>query len=80
MDESVKEQIRKIMEQIRCPKGYTCVKNDFKDLCKGRDIGLEQYLECLDEGFSECGFALRFGEAHYCTCELRIFLAKRLKL
>jgi len=79
IDHEVKKEIEEIIKQISCDKGVRCYKSGFKNLCKARDIGLDSYLECLEENPQDCKFSLFFGYSHFCQCPLRIYLAKRIK-
>ena len=79
MKEADKRQIAEIMSQMQCPKDFECYKSGFEDLCKARDIGMEQFLVCLAENPRECKFSLPFGEGFYCNCPLRVYIAKNLR-
>lgn len=79
MTDDERQQIEEIIGSMACPKGFRCAESGFKNLCKARDIGVESYLDCLDEGRSLCKFALPFADIYLCQCPLRVFLAKRLK-
>jgi len=75
-----KKQIEQIIDQMSCPKGFKCVESEFELICKARDFGLANYLECLEDMPSLCKFALPFGKAHFCHCPLRVYIAKELKI
>ena len=64
---------------MECPKGFKCAKSGFDKLCRAKDIGLENYLECLEENPDDCPFALSFGYSYMCDCPLRVYLEKKLK-
>ncbi len=72
-------RIEELIGQMQCPKGFKCAESGFEDLCKAKDFGLDNYLECLEDNPSVCSFALPFGNTHFCQCPLRVFLAKKLK-
>jgi len=78
MKEEDKKKIEDIMGQMQCPKDFKCANLGFENLCRARDFGLEDYLECLEANPSQCRFALPFGEAHFCQCPLRVDLSKKL--
>ena len=79
MKEADRKKIDEIMAGMQCPKGFKCADKGFKRLCKARDFGLEEYLDCLEEMPSACRFALPFGSGHLCQCPLRVYLARKLK-
>lgn len=78
MREEDRKRIEEILGEMGCPKGFTCADSGFENLCKARDFGLDHYLECLEDDTLACHFSLPFGEAHFCTCPLRVYLAKSL--
>ena len=79
MQEEHKKRIEEIIGQINCPKGFTCAQSGFELLCKAKDFGLDNYLECIEDFPSQCKFALPFGKTHFCQCPLRIYIAKKIK-
>jgi hypothetical protein len=79
MKKEDKKRIEEIIAGMQCPKNFKCSKGGFKDLCKATDIGLDNYLDCLEKKPANCPFALSFGLRHFCQCPLRVYLAKKLK-
>ena len=79
MEEEHKKQIEKIISGMECPKDFTCYKSGFEDLCKAKDIGIESFLECLEENPRDCKFLLSFGYGYLCHCPLRCYIAKKLR-
>ena len=79
MTDDFDKEIENIIGQMKCPKDFRCYKSGFKKLCKARDFGIENYLECLEENPEECKFAMAFGAFHICKCPLRYYLAKNYK-
>jgi hypothetical protein len=73
------KQITQIMGDMHCPKKFRCAESGFEDLCKAKDGGLENYLDCLEKNSSSCLFALSFGYGHFCQCPLRIYLCKKMQ-
>jgi len=73
-------EIQDIMANIHCPKDFTCVDLGSGDLCRAMDIGMKKCVQCLDDNFSNCTFSVSFKDIHYCTCPLRVYLAKNLKI
>ncbi|MFH1716706.1 MAG: hypothetical protein ABIF19_05100 [Planctomycetota bacterium] len=70
-------RIQEIIAGMRCQKGFECAEGRFETLCKARDFGDEQSLQCL-EG-RPCPFASVYNtgfEIHFCRCPLRVYLAK----
>jgi hypothetical protein len=77
--EEQRGEIEKIASSINCPKDLACCKPGSENVCKTRDIGLEQYLECLDDDPQSCEFSLSFGTGYFCMCPLQLYIAKNLK-
>lgn len=73
------KEIEEIIDQFKCPKDFKCYKSHFDVVCKAKDIGLETFLECLEENPQYCHFAVPFGYAHFCQCPLRVYIAKKLR-
>jgi len=73
------KKIDEIIGGMKCPKGFKCYINGFKNLCKAEDIGKKNILVCLDENPEECVFSMPIGSKNYCQCPLRVYLAKELK-
>jgi hypothetical protein len=79
MKKDVANKIKEIIGDLDCPKNFKCAKQEFKHLCKGKDVGLDHFLECVDENDVNCVFSVSYGKSRYCTCPLRVYLAKKLK-
>lgn len=79
MDKEIKEKIDQIAAKIECSKDFRCVKHDFTEICRAKDVRLEEHLECLDEKAYECPFSISYGNSYYCRCPLRVYLCKELK-
>lgn len=77
-DEFNKKEIEEIVNEFKCPREVLCCKSDFKVLCKANDIGLETFLECLEEDPRSCPASLRFGDGYSCQCPLRVYIYKKL--
>ena len=74
-----KKMITGIMKNKKCFKDFICIKSKFEYLCKAKDIGYDNFIECLEENPDECSFALSFGHGYICKCPLRIYIAKQIK-
>ena len=79
MEKQPNNQMKKIIGCLQCPKDFRCYKSGFRKLCKAKNIGLKEYLECLEENPTECVFSLSFGYSYLCKCPLRVYIAKVLK-
>ena len=76
----MEKEIEEIISQIQCSKGFECHKSGFEKLCKAEDIGLTQYLLCLEElGLITCAFSVSFAGRTYCECPLRVYIFKKFK-
>ena len=74
-----RQEIETIASGLNCSKDFRCYKSGFEKLCKARDFGMEEYIDCLEENPEKCEFSLPFGEGYLCKCALRIYIAKNLK-
>ena len=79
MEQDIKKEVEEIISGLQCPKDFECYKSGFENLCKAKDIGLKNYLECLEEDPTSCTFSLSMSGLYYCECPLRIYIAKKLK-
>ena len=81
MEKELKRQIEKIIGAMECPKDFKCCESDFANVCKAKDIGIESFLECLEENpqMQMCKFSFPFGNAYFCKCPLRVYIAETLK-
>ena len=79
MDEEHRKQIEEIIGGMDCAKDFICCEANFANVCKAEDIGIESFLKCLEENPQQCQFALPFGNAYFCQCPLRVYIAKKLK-
>jgi hypothetical protein len=46
--------------------------------CKARDVGLDSYVECLEESSHMCPFSIRYAHAYYCKNPARVRAVKQL--
>jgi hypothetical protein len=79
LEKNINSHIEELMCGFSCPKDFQCYRTGLKNLCKARDIGLESFVACLVSDPLECKFSLLFGGVFFCTCSLRIYIAKHLK-
>ena len=79
MDDSDLREIKKLMKEIDCPKNFICMKDGYKNLCKAEDLGLDEFLECMQEDSSSCPYSFRFGSNFFCKCGVRFYLARKLE-
>jgi hypothetical protein len=78
MEEDYKKKIEEIIGQLKCSKDFECYKAGYENLCKAKDIGLESFLECLEQDLQGCQFSIPFGNTRFCQCPLRVYIAKKL--
>ncbi|UCE48863.1 MAG: hypothetical protein JSW47_01725 [Phycisphaerales bacterium] len=78
MEEKVDNTIENIMERMTCPKGFACLQLESKDICKVEDLGLDDYVECIEHEPRLCRFSLPFGATYFCKCKMRVHLCKKL--
>jgi hypothetical protein len=78
MERDIQKEIADIIDGLKCPRDFICYKSGFKELCKVKDIGLENFLICLNGFKEECKFAVFFSEFHFCQCPLRMYICRNL--
>ena len=78
MEIKIDNTIENIMEQMTCPKNFACLKSESKNICNTEDIGLDDYVECLDPQPTLCRFSISFGATYFCKCKMRVHLCKKL--
>ena len=79
MDEVTRKKIAEIIEGMSCSKDFACAENGFRELCRVRQIGLDSYLECLEDRPWECRFGFSFGSSYFCRCPLRVYLSQHVE-
>jgi hypothetical protein len=79
MEQNHQKAIEEIIGQLDCSKDFKCYTSGFENLCKAQEVGLETFLECLEEDPYECPFSLSFAGMFLCECPLRVYIAKKLK-
>lgn len=79
MEEQICNQIESIKSSMNCSMEFICITSNFENLCKAKDFGLKDYIECLDENSKKCNYSFIFGNGIFCRCPLRVFICKELK-
>jgi hypothetical protein len=64
----IQKEIEDIIDGLKCPRDFICYKSGFKELCKVKDIGLENFLICLNGLKQDCKFSVYFSELNFCHC------------
>jgi len=72
-----RQRLEEIKQGTTCPKGFPCEESDFKRICRARHIGMESFVECLEENPRACPFVMPFGDGYFCKCPLRVFVARQ---
>ena len=78
MKQGLEIKLKQIMGDTECPKGFTCCTEGLENLCKAKDVGLKEHLECLEQNPSLCPFSVSFGILYLCNCALRVYITKKL--
>lgn len=79
MEQDIKENIKEIIDDIKCPRAFCCMDIGFDKPCKTKEIGLETFLECLEERPDDCPFSLSYSGMFLCECPLRVYICKNLR-
>jgi hypothetical protein len=78
MEQDLEKKTKEIIGQIQCPHESCCIETGFDKSCKVRDVGLKEYIVCLEEDASLCQFLVTYGSTCFCSCPLRIYICKKL--
>jgi hypothetical protein len=79
MEQEHNQLTEEVINELELPEGCTCYKPGFGVQCKAKDIGVESFAKCLEKDPYACKFSVPFGYSYYCTCSVRVYLAKELK-
>ncbi len=79
LDEKQRKQIEEIISRIQCQKDFECYKSGFSKMGKVRDIGIKNFVECLEDNPAACNYSMAFGNGYFCKCPVRIYIAKNLE-
>ena len=72
-------EIERIMDSMKCLKGFICYKSGFKNLCKVKNVGEGRIIECAPENQDPCTYRFTFTGKTFCKCPLRHYIANHLK-
>lgn len=73
-----KKKIEDLAMGLKCSKDFQCAKSGFNELCEAKDIGFDKILVCSNDNQQPCSFKAFIGDAMFCTCPLRTYIAKNL--
>lgn len=80
MGEATDGRLQELVALTDCPRDFGCIVSP--DVCKARDIGYPDFIECLDEfrnmcaKKSSCGYGAGNDQFTLCRCQVRVHLAK----
>ena len=77
MEQYIEKELKEVIGDLTCRKNFKCCTEGLETLCKAQDVGLETFLECLEEHPPDCPFSLSFGDMFLCECPLRGYIAKK---
>ena len=78
MNQDLKKEIRNLIGNLECLLDFECLKSGVEKACKAKDVGLKEYLECLEDDASHCSFLVSYGSVYFCSCPLRVHVCKKL--
>jgi hypothetical protein len=79
MEKDHEKELKEIIGDLVCPEGFKCYTRGLKNLSKAEHMGLEPYLECLEEHAYVCPLQMPIVSTHYRRCPVRAHIAKKLK-
>ena len=68
--------IKEILGSMKCSQDFRCIKAGYQHVCKAKDVGLENFLECLEPDPWDCELSTQFRSSVLCKCPLRVYLTK----
>ena len=78
MEPDYKKEIEEIINGMKCPEDFKCCERRFEALCGAKDIGIESFLQCLEENPRDCKASLPFADIYLCKCPVRVHICKKL--
>ena len=79
VDHKKEKELKEILGDLHCPKGFRCYREGLENLCRARKMGIGYYLECLEDKPEFCKFSFSVGDVHFCECPLRLHIWKALQ-
>jgi len=73
------QEIERIMDSMKCSRGFICYKSGFEDLCKVKNVGEGRIIECSPENQGPCTYRFTFTGKIFCKCPLRHYIARNLR-
>ena len=81
LNEKQQKEIEKAINEKKCLKDFECYRSGFVKICKAKDVGLKNFVECLEEESEQCEFSFSIGgPKHFCDCAVRVYVAKELDM
>ncbi len=71
-----KNRVEELKDEITCSYDFICLSKENPRQCQTEDIGIEDFVICLEKRGYLCEFSTFFGESVFCSCPVRVFLAK----
>lgn len=72
-------EIKAIMAEMKCPKGFRCYESEFEDLAPVEAFPRNDIVECRRADPVSCPMSFTFGiDMAICTCPLRRYVALEL--
>jgi hypothetical protein len=71
-------EVDRIRGSMRCPKNFRCCESGFTEVGKVEVIAGGRLLECQETDAASCPLALSYGDAFFCKCPLRMYIARIL--
>ena len=76
LTEVQQKHIEELLLDSLCSRECECYQSGFKDLCKAKDIGMEDFLECAEEDANMRPSSFSFGYRFFCKCPIRIYISR----
>jgi hypothetical protein len=76
MEQAYAQQIEEAMPGLKLLDHCKFYKPGVGFTCNATDVGLDSYLECLEEDSCRCPFSVAYAYSYYCSCPARVYMAK----
>jgi len=80
MEELYEAMLAENIGRLKCPKNFECCTEGLENLSKAEDVGMPTFIRCLETNSPECRFSAPYGYSNFCSCPLRVYMCKKLKV
>lgn len=79
MEQDYEKELKKIIGNFACPADLQCYTRALKNFHKVQHVGLEPFLEVLEEHAYECPFQIPIVGVNHVGCPVRAHISEKLR-